>query len=251
MEKITKLTLKGKYNDRLTQNFRELVSEQIGKLDTATSFMYLYRRFGEPTFTNKDEYKILYDYRFKHEDILVTVHASYYECVYFSLFVPQKRIASWQKNRNKFFRRLYKKYNDIPFMPFAYLPYKKALELTEAEHQKNWDLIYAAMKTNFSKKDFDYIRKQFISVKPDVEVFKMLMPLESKLCTEFRAKLTAAEIEELNNFLPKIKDIAGLEKQCMCVINELKRGFYVRDVAINICGYEGESNVITEHEQTA
>ena len=41
--------VKREYDGILTNSFRELVKEQLGELDTATSFMYLYRRFGEPT----------------------------------------------------------------------------------------------------------------------------------------------------------------------------------------------------------
>ena len=251
MQKVTKLNLKGKYNSVLTNDFRELITEQVGELDTATSFMYLYRRFGEPTFTNKDEYKILYDYRFKHEDLLVTAHASYHEFVYFSLHIPQKRLAKWHKNRTDFWKKLYKKYGNEVFMPYAMLPYGGTNGLTKAQNKKNWKLIDAASETFFSKEDGNYIEEQFKSKKPESKMYTMLRPFESKLCTDFRAKLTKKELDEINSFGPKIESIDGLKEQCMLIANEFKRGFYVRDVAINIRGYESETNIITEYEQTS
>lgn len=72
------------------------------------------------------------------------------------------------------------------------------------------------------------------------------MPFEHKLCEDFRAKLTKEEIEEVNCFVPKIENITGLKEQCMVIINEMKKGVYLRDVSINIRGYESETNIITE-----
>ncbi len=246
MEKITK-DIKGEYSNTLTDSFRELVADQIGKLDTATSFMYLYRRFEEPTLTNKDEYKILYEYIFKHEDIIVTIHASYHEHVMFSLNIPKKRLDEWFEKRTEFFKQLYEKYSDIPFMPYAQLPFGGDGWLAKEQHEKNWDLINKSSEKFFSKEDSDYIEKEIQSQKPNVKVWEMLRPFESKLCKDFRAKLTKEELEEVNSFMPKIENISGLKEQCMFVINELKKGCYVRDVAINILGYESKTNVVSEY----
>ncbi len=251
MIKVSKENLgeKGKYNSILTEGLRELVKEQIGQLDTATSFMYLYRRFGEPTFNSDDEYKILYDYRFKHEDILVTIHASYHEFVYFSLHVPQKRFNEWSRKRNVFWKELYKKYKDTPFMPYSMLPWGgKTQGLTKAQHKKNWKLLDKASETFFSKEEGIFIEEQLKSKEPDHKAYEMLRPFESKLCKDFRAKLTKEELDEVNGFVPNIDGIKGLKEQCMYIVNEVKKGVYLRDVTINILGYESKTNIITEHE---
>lgn len=138
MIKLSKENLgkKGNYNSILTESLRQLVGEQLGELDTATSFMYLYRRFGEPTFNSNDEYKILYDYRFKFEDLLITINASYREFVYFSLHILEKRFTEWSKNRTKFWKQLYKKYENEIFMPYSMLPYGGTDGLTKAQNKK-------------------------------------------------------------------------------------------------------------------
>ena len=48
----------GKQDGILTNDFRKMVEEKLGKLNTPESFMYLFRRFGAPTYSNSDEYKI-------------------------------------------------------------------------------------------------------------------------------------------------------------------------------------------------
>ena len=75
----------------------------------------------------------------------------------------------------------------------------------------------------------------------------MLRPFASKLCHDFRAKLTKKELDEVNAFVPNIDNIIGLKEQCMFIINEIKKGVYVRDVAINILGYQIDKNIITDY----
>lgn len=246
MQKVKKFKA-GKYNARLTENFRELISKEIGTLDTATSFMYLYRRFGTPTYNNTDDYKILYDYRFEHEDLRITVHASYNEFVYFSLMVPQKRFQPWVDDRKLFLRKLYKKNPNIPFMPFASLPFGGTAGFAPEENKKNWEVIETAAKEYFSKNDFADIISSLGSHDNASKAFEMLRPFEKKMRDDFHSNLTAEEREKLNKPFPEINDIAALEVQCMLIIAELLKGCYVRDVAINIRGYESEENVIKEY----
>jgi hypothetical protein len=244
MEKIDKLSKKENFETILSNDFRSILLKELGVLDTATSFMYLFVKFGVPTFSNKDEYKILYDYRFKHEDLIISIHASYRNHVMFSLSIPSKRFNEWRKKRTTFFSNLYKKYKKEVYMPYSILPYARPDGLSEIQHKNNWKLIDVESELFFSKKDNLYIEQQFKSKNPNKKLFEMLSPFEDKLCSDFRKKLTKSELNELNNFVPKIKDIVGLKKQCFDIINDLKKGVYVRDVAINILGYEGENNEI-------
>lgn len=249
MIKVKTFNTKIKYNNSLTEAFRDMVAKRIGKLDTANSFMYLYRRFEEPCFTNKDEYKILYDYRFKHEDLLISVHASYYEFVNFSLHVPQKRFQAWINKRKSFWKDLYKKYHGEPFMPYSMIPWQGLEGLTKEESKKNLKLIDIAAEAYFSKEDNQFLEDNLNGSDNDIlrKCFEMLRPFEQKLCKEFRSKLTKQEVKGINNWQPKIEDIEGLKKQCLSVIDDFKTGCYVRDVAINILGYESKTNVIKKY----
>jgi hypothetical protein len=90
-DKIKKLKGKafkdGEPDGCLTASFRELAERELGKPDTAASFMYLYNRFGSPNEGHRDDYKILYDYMLLYKDICVSIHSSGHSNTYFNLFV--------------------------------------------------------------------------------------------------------------------------------------------------------------------
>lgn len=246
MEKLNKV--KGKYSSMLTTSFRDLASAMIGELDTATSFMYLFRRFGAPTYDYSEDGNLLYKYVLKHEDLIISITASYHKFVYFNLHVPEKRYSECIKYNKEFYQGLYRKYGHEIFMPYAVLPWGGTFGLTKSQHTKNWKLINTAHESFFSKEDQVYIENQLKTDTPDPSFFEMLNPFEQKLCQDFRAKLTESELDELNDFMPKIGRITGLAQQCADILNEFRKGVYVRDVAINILGYESENNIINDFE---
>jgi hypothetical protein len=82
--KIKKYPRRGWGSFTATGALRNYVEKRLGELDTATSFMYLFLRFGAPNHTNKDEYKILYSYDLRCEDLIFSIHASHHDCVYFN-----------------------------------------------------------------------------------------------------------------------------------------------------------------------
>jgi hypothetical protein len=248
MEKLNRFKVKRKYSSMLTTSFRNLAAGIIGELDTATSFMYLFRRFGAPTSDYSQDGNLLYNYVLKHEDLIISITASYHQFVYFNLHVPEKRYAECITYNKVFYQGLYRKYGHEVFMPYAVLPWGGTFGLTKSQHNKNWKLINKAHESFFSKEDQVYIENQLKSDTPDPSIFTLLSPFEQKLCNDFRAKLTESELAELNDFMPKIEMVKGLEQQCADIIRELKRGFYVRDVAINILGYESENNIINDFE---
>jgi hypothetical protein len=246
MEKIKKIKKFKEYNTSVLLNeFRDLVDSKLGVLDTATSFMYLYRRFGDPNMNCKDDYKILYEYEFNHEDLLFTVHASYHKYVYFSIGVPKVRLKKWFNNRKKFFRQLYNKYKNNVFMPYKSLFFQ--IPLTKNQSQKNWKLFFNEVEKSLSKEECRYIESQLQSEQADIKVFEMLEPIEEKLYESFKSKLTETECSELYKNIPKLEDIENLKEQCEFVIDEFLKGVYIRDVLINIKGYESESNKITDY----
>lgn len=239
-----------KYSGRLTEALRKAVESEVGELDTATSFMYLFRRFGVPTADHSDEYKILYDYRFSHEDIIFSIHASYHKFVYFNLSIPETRLDPWIKKRIELLKELYLKYIDMPHMPYSMLPWGDGHHwLSKEENKANWEVISAAGDAFFTKEENDFIEEQQRSgEKVDSRFWKLMHPFENKLCTDFRARLSESELEFLNGYEPTADDVEGLKEQFAHIIKEVKRGFYVRDVAINIKGYESKENPITDFE---
>ena len=245
--------IKGKWNDILTNEFRELVEKKLGKIDTATSFMYMFRRFGVPSFDNKDEYKILYDYRFLFRDIFVTVHASYHEHVYLSLSVKSSHLKRFFAERKSFLKRISKQSMDrhIAFMPYQHLWYGFHDVLTKRQYEKNWEIIDREGKIFFSKEDIKLIDDSLSKDKEcrgnAQEAFKMLRPFEKYLCNKFRRTLSQKDRSKLNKSFPSLSDVPELRKQALEFIQELKKGIYVRDVEINILGYATENNKISKY----
>jgi hypothetical protein len=245
---IEKIKLaKGKSNSILTEDFRKLVKEKLGELDTATSFMYLFRRFGVPSFDNKDEYKILYDYRFKYDDIIITIHASYHEFVYFSLHVASFYFSDWNKKRVDFIHRLINENQSsgIAFMPYSDF-FSAICEITPMQSKERWKIIDQEAQSYFTKEDYEYIDKQFSSKNPESKMFDMLFPFETYLCKKYRDSLSSSDVKELNHFIPTLSDVPELRIKCLSFIRELKKGAYVRDCAINIKGYDSAENKINK-----
>lgn len=250
MSKIIKQPWKRRgYITAPTNSIREIGKEILGELDTATSFMYLFRRFGVPHQTTSDEYKILYSYDFKYKDMFFSIHASYYEHVYFNAIMPikewqlhakewkekTKRLASESLNRGI----CYMPYNSV-FSTFDYFP--KGLKM------KLFSLMEEKAKEYFSTEDYNFLngwvhKDGLFENKP---YYDKVEPFYKSLCKEFRASITKEELALFSE--NKIDNYPVLKKQCEDFFRELLRGYYVRDVAINIRGYESDTNNIIEYE---
>ena len=117
---------------------------------------------------------------------------------------------------------------------------------TKEQKDKNWKLTNASAKAFFTEEEFDYVTNNKKEEEYDDRKYRLLSTLGKKQCDDFRAQLNPEELLELNHPMPLIDDIEGLKAQCEYVINEFKKGIYVRDVAFNIMGYEDEKNNLTE-----
>lgn len=244
MEKVKKL--KGNFSDVLVNDFRKLVKEKLGILSTPESFMYMYRRFGVPTYDNKDEYKILYDYNIQHGDIGISVHASYHEFVYFDLFVPKHYFVEFYKNRIKLMKRLIKESlkRDMFFSAYEII-FNKPKYITNKQHEKNWKLIDAEAQLYFSKEDYAYIDSLWGKENNEKKFFDLLWEFSKHLCSKYRESLNNKDREELRHWQPLLTDLPEIRKKALLIINEFKKGVYVRDCPINIKGYESDKNKIS------
>lgn len=227
-----------KYSNVLLSPFRDYTEKELGKLDTAKSFMYLYLRFGKPKYDNRDEYKIMYEYILQYKDIIVTIHASYYEHVYLNLFFPKSAMKNhlkqyWKKRTNIMLK--YAKM-DIPYcMPY----YQEEYKYTKS-HKKKFDIAFDNYaKKYFSKDDYERLdRTQGNMSEHDQQLFYDFMV---HMYENFIKNLT--EEERIFWFSQaQLSDIPEIEKQCAEFIGEMRKGYYVRDVPMNILGYETENN---------
>lgn len=232
-----------KYADAPINSIRDLGKSILGELDTSTSFMYLFRRFGMPEQTNSDEYKILYCYEFKYKDMLFSVHASYYEHVYFNALMPKhyetERIKEYRKITSKLAKDSLSE--GVIYMPYS-TPYFN--NFSESIQTKINKLYNDKAKEYFSEDDYKFLCDYKFSDElfANTPYHDKIEPFNKELCKIFRAYINEDQLKLFKE--DTISNYPDLEIQCKEFFNELLRGYYVRDVPINIRGYENENNVI-------
>lgn len=236
-----------KYAGAPINSIRELGKSILGKQDTATSFMYLFRRFGTPEQTNSDEYKILYLYEFRYKDMLFSIHASYHEHVYFNALIPKhyeaERIKQYRKITYELAKDCFTK--GVIYMPYTTPYFENFPESFKGKMNKLYD---DKAKEYFSEEDYQFLCDYKFSDElfANTPYYDKIEPFNEYLCKTFRASINE---NQLNLFKEDtISNYPDLEIQCKEFFNELLRGYYVRDVAINIRGYENEENVIENYE---
>ncbi len=232
-----------KYGDAPINSIRDLGESILGKLDTAISFMYLFRRFGMPEQTNRDEYKILYCYEFKYKDMLFSVHASYYEHVYFNALMPKhyesERIKEYRKITAKLAKDSLRE--GVVYMPYSIPYFNNFSKPIQAKINKLYD---DKAKEYFSEEDYQFLCDYKFSDElfANTPYYDKIEPFNKELCKIFRAYISGEQLKLFKEDV--ISNYPDLESQCKEFFNELLRGYYVRDVPINIRGYENENNVI-------
>jgi hypothetical protein len=245
----------------LTASFRELAERELGELDTATSFMYLYNRFGRPDADHRDDYKILYDYILLYKDIGVTIHSSGHSNTYFNLFVSSSVTGPFKKALRKDLigtgYRLLEQ--GIVFRPSFFFRIEEVGEGHEEFCRKNKEALqkawneYMRARTAEEKREFRRLRK----ASEKTENCQILTEIELKisrdykdpffesLVNKFKAALTEEERDRFYSDPPgNLSDFPEIEKQCKEFLDGLKTASYIRDIPINIKGYESETNEI-------
>jgi len=248
MRTIKTIQDKKNYTDCLTSAFRNLGESTIGELDTALSFMYLFRRFGVPLYTNKDDFKILYDYRFKHKESYVFIHASSHEHVHFNVLVPKKYTEPFFKARRSYFRRIAKNALEkgICNMPFAVL-YWSDDGLTSEQKKINSEIMDREAKVFFSPEDYKLLTSKQEETDSKIAFCKMLRPFEEMLHEKFKKCLSPEDAKILYNNEITLEDVPEIKEQAISFFEDMKRGVYVRDVCFNLIGYESSTNQIKKH----
>ena len=246
---------RGKLNGILTNDFRNLAEKKLGQLDTATSFMYLFRRFGAPRQDNSDDHKILYSYMFEFEDIVIKIHASYHEHVYFNFFIPDHCFSKIREESIKFSEKPLTESVDknYVFMPYPSLFMSNSVIVNKKLLDKNIALLENEMRNYYpDEKKYKFIVKQINGSKKSNNdksaMFELLEQFEKYLNKKFNKSLSKEELKQIKkyNMIPKLKDFPPIRKQALEIIREFKKGVYVRDVCINIRGYESGQNKIRQ-----
>lgn len=233
-----------KYVIAPTESVRQIGESILGELDTATSFMYLFRRFGAPTATNEDEYKILYAYDLKYKDMLFSIHASSRNHVYFNAWMPKKYRSVRVKGYKEFAQNIAKRSlgNGIYYAPYST---PTNLDDFDEETQKGLNNLFNEKgKIFFSESDYLFLcnfefKNDPLDFNHNTKYFEMMEPFYESLCQEFRDSLSPDELKVYESW-ESMDDYPALKKQCEQFFTELLRWYYIRDVGINIKGYERE-----------
>lgn len=236
-----------KYTSIMTTPFREMTEAKFGALDAATSFMYLFLRFGTPNQANDDDYKLLFEYRLTYEDLTIIIHGSHHNFVHFNLLLPTSRLDTYDAQKKDFLIHLYEKYKQFPFIPTAIQNvYLGISYLTPEQHKENLPILDEACMKLFSLEEQQRItgllKQEHRSPEDQAYLSKSLYGAFEILSGEFQKHLTPDEKKRLYQFFPAITEIDGLETQLNSVFNELLTARYIRDVPINILGYTSPLN---------
>jgi hypothetical protein len=264
-DKIKKLKGKafkdGEPDSCLTASFRKLAERELGELDTAASFMYLYNRFGSPTEDHRDDYKILYDYTLLYKDICVTIHSSGHSYTFFNMFVSSSVTGPFREAlRNDLMGAGYRLFEQgIIFHPYFFFDLEEVGEgheefcrKNEKALQKAWD-EYMKAKTEEELQEYKRllraVKKDDDSEKRTEAKYKIYTyykyPFLDSLVDKFQAALTEEELDRFYGDPPcKLSDFPEIGKQCKEFLDDLKTASYIRDIPINIKGYESETNEI-------
>lgn len=86
---------------------REVAKKIWGDLKVAESFLYLYSRFGTPTYDTNDEYKISYEYNFKYKGLCFSLCGTTPDFVYLDCYMPNKYFLLQRVRYRKDVRELF------------------------------------------------------------------------------------------------------------------------------------------------
>jgi hypothetical protein len=223
-----------------TNAMREYVKEKLGKLDTATSFMYLFLRFGAPDYTTDDEPKVLYSYSWlRCDDLIFSIHASYHEFVYFSFCFPVEHGQGWWEQRQKTLKRILRESvkRGIPIQDFWHQKL-----LTKKDREKNGRIFNEYAKKHLPEGAYERLCEP--CEKWSEADTKSYCDLQDTVHEDFLKSLKSNDREEFSKYEITLEDMPNVKAMLDKMIVELRTGYWVRDVPINILGYESKDNEI-------
>ena len=180
--------------------------------------------------------------------MLFSIHASYHEHVYFNAWMPElirnKRVEEFREASKQLAIDSLEK--GIYYMPYST---SGGFDYFPKSIQDNLRVLYdKKAQEYFSKEDYKFLCEykftdELFANKPFYDKINLF---NEELCKQFRASLSKEQLKMFE--WETISDYPELKKQCQEFFNELLRGYYIRDVPINIRGYDNETNNITEFE---
>lgn len=225
---------------------RDIAKEKLGDLKISESFLYLYLRFGAPTYDTKDEYKISYDYLLKYKGLVFSICGTTPEFVYLDCYIPRKYYLLNEKRFNNDVRHVFEKAykEDVLCYPWA-CSFSQIRDCLSEKQQRRYDeRLLAEVENMLSEKEREYLnsfdgkKKAEVSIEDQYRISNMLQPVWQRLSDNFRE--WAREDDGIKSlfytrpglrYLPEVKEI--LEEFC----NELLKPVHVRDCDINIQGW--------------
>ena len=219
---------------------REIAKEIFGDLKVADSFLYLYRRFGKPSYDTKDEYKISYSYLFRYKGLYFDIFGTTPDDVYVDCFIPNKLAREgWKRFRAK----------EKPIVEKAlaegvlYFPtcYYDATGLEKNLHKKWSELDDRKFEEMFGKEVLQKLNeKPFSELAKDVQLEyaqKYIRPFCKKMSDHFYewAKTNAPELYQRNILLQNLPEV---RETIISFCKKMLETETIRDCEINIKGWQ-------------
>lgn len=246
MNKENVIKIKG---NRKVRNFhrafgaRDIAQKIWGELKVSDSFLYLYRRFGSPTFDTNDEYKISYDYRFFYKGLYFSICGTTPDFVYLDCFFPRK-YSELQRNRyRKDVREVFEKAlkNNILCWPWACGYSQIADSLTKNQLKAYNAKFDKEAHLYFSEEDYNWLDSKQ-QEKLDGEDAERCMNLMDGFYKHLQKifKKWAGNNKKIKNLFwahPDLRYLPEVEKIIKNFCKEMLKPMAIRDCNINIKGW--------------
>lgn len=115
---------------------RDIAKKIWGDLKVADSFLYLYQRFGCPTFDTNDEYKISYDYRFMYKGLYFCVTGTTPDFVYLDCYYPNKYFLLQRRRYRKDVRAIFEAAAKDGVLTYPWASYDDVMDSLTKSQQK-------------------------------------------------------------------------------------------------------------------
>lgn len=223
---------------------REIAEQVWGELKVSDSFLYLYRRFGKPSFDTRDEYKISYEYRFKYNGLFFSICGTTPNYVFLDCFIPNRLAEKgWKRFKEKESPIIEKALAEgVLYFP---TPYYHPSNL-EKKHSERWcELHDKRFEEMFGKEMLQKLEeKPFSELTEDRQreyTMKYYLPFYKEMAkTFFEWTKTAAPgfHEEIYNRNILLNNLPEVKETVVAFCKEMLRTEPVRDCNINIKGWQ-------------
>lgn len=221
---------------------RDIAKKIWGDLKVADSFLYLYRRFGCPTFDTNDEYKISYDYRFIYKGLYFCVTGTTPDFVYLDCYYPSKYFLLQRNRYRKDVRAIFEAAAKEGILVYPWAAYEDIMPSLTKQQQKKFRTMFMDELTGYLGEDNSKFMGS-INKESSKEDKDKSITLHEKLWEYLADKFWkwVGDNESVKGMFkgnPDFRYLPEVEKIVTEFCNEMLQTKPIRDCDINIQGWK-------------